>query len=130
METLEEITNRQGFMETPDKRSLALHQEVGEKRIRRGTIYMERHSRGRRSNGSQDGNRSSLRLVRGAKAQASYCYRYVGEIQVDRKRYRCRSYNYDKVWRWLELMRDRFGEYPIIRSHIPRPRVRVSGSRL
>ena len=33
---------------------------------RKGTIYTEIHNHGRRSGGSQDGNRSSMRLVKGA----------------------------------------------------------------
>lgn len=31
---------------------------------RRGCIYKELHNHGRRSNGSQDGNRSSMRMVK------------------------------------------------------------------
>ena len=93
--------------------------------MRTGTIYLERHSRGRRSSGSQDGNRGSLRLARGTKAQAAYGYRYVGEMVIDGKRYRCRSGIYDRVWRWIEHMRDRFGDVPITRSIVPRPRIRA-----
>lgn len=97
-------------------------------RLRTGTIYTEPHTRGRRSGGSQDGNRSSLRRVRGARAQAAYGYRWVAEMVVEGKRYRCRSAYYDKVWAWLEHMRDRFSNEPAKRyEHEPgaKPHVRA-----
>lgn len=97
-------------------------------RIRTVTIYTEPHNHGRRSGGSQDGNRSSLRRVRGARAQAVYGYRWVAEMVVEGKRYRCRSVYYDKVWAWLEHMRDRFSDEPVKRyEHEPgaKPHVRA-----
>ena len=77
---------------------------------RKGTIYKELHNHGRRSGGSQDGNRSSMRCVRGVGAQRCYGYRWVAEIHYHRKRYRCRSYDYDRVRTWLEQMCDRFSD--------------------
>lgn len=66
------------------------------------------HNHGRRSSGSQDGNRSSCRRVRGVGMQRCYGYRWVGEIVYQRKRYRCRSYSYRVVRRWLDGMCARF----------------------
>lgn len=80
--------------------------------VRQGTIYKEAHNHGRRSGGSQDGNRSSLRRVRGAGAQKVYGYRWVGEIYVHGKRYRCRSYDYSRVEAWLYDMREKFSAIP------------------
>ena len=76
--------------------------------IRKGTIYSEIHNHGRRSSGSQDGNRSSMRHVRGVGMQRCYGYRWVAEIQYHGKRYRCRSYSYSTVRSWLNQMCDRF----------------------
>ena len=75
---------------------------------RHGTIYTEQHNHGRRSGGSQDGNRSSMRLVKGAGMQRCYGYRWVAEFSYHRKRYRIRSYDYSKVRQWLDQMIDRF----------------------
>lgn len=47
---------------------------------RRGCIYKELHNHGRRSGGSQDGNRSSMKLVKGAGMKRCYGYRWVAEI--------------------------------------------------
>ena len=69
-----------------------------------GTIYSELHNHGRKSNGSQDGNRSSMRRVRGVGMQRCYGYRWVAEITIHRKRYRCRSYSYNRVREWLDGM--------------------------
>jgi hypothetical protein len=80
--------------------------------VRQGTIYKEPHNHGRKSGGSQDGNRSSLRRVRGAGAQRVYGYRWVGEIYVHGKRYRCRSYDYNQVVAWLNDMREKFRNIP------------------
>ncbi len=79
---------------------------------RHGTIYTEIHNHGRRSGGNQDGNRCSLRRVRGAGVQRVYGYRFVGEISVHGKRYRCRSYDYNKVVAWLEDMREKYSDIP------------------
>lgn len=79
---------------------------------RRGTIYSELHNHGRRSGGSQDGNRSSLRLVKGVGAQRCYGYRWVAEICVHGKRYRCRSYDYNQVVAWLDDMSEKFSGIP------------------
>lgn len=75
-----------------------------------GTIYTEMHNHGRRSNGSQDGNRSSVRLTKGVGMTRCYGYRWVAEIQYHRKRYRCRSYSFTKVRAWLDEMTARFSE--------------------
>lgn len=77
---------------------------------RKGTIYKEMHNHGRRSSGSQDGNRSSMSRVRGVGMQRRYGYRWVAEIYFQRKRYRCRSYDYKKIKTWLDQMRDRFSD--------------------
>lgn len=58
----------------------------------RGSIYYEMTNKGRRS----------VKYVRGAKPV--YCYRWVAEITVHYKRYRCRSQSYDKVRAWLNDM--------------------------
>lgn len=73
-------------------------------RQRKGCIYMELHNHGRKSNGSQDGNRSSMRLVKGVGMSRSYGYRWVAEITYKRKRYRCRSYSFNVVRSWLDGM--------------------------
>ena len=77
---------------------------------RKGTIYTEIHNHGRRSGGSQDGNRSSMRRVRGVGVQRCYGYRWVAEISYHGKRYRCRSYDYSRVRAWLDQMSDRFSD--------------------
>lgn len=77
---------------------------------RKGTIYTEIHNHGRRSGGSQDGNRSSMRRVRGVGMQRCYGYRWVAEITYHGKRYRCRSYDYSRVRAWLDQMCDRFND--------------------
>lgn len=77
---------------------------------RRGCIYKELHNHGRRSNGSQDGNRSSMRLVKGAGVQRCYGYRWVAEIMYERQRFRYRSYSYQVVRDWLNGMIDCFSE--------------------
>lgn len=78
--------------------------------VRTGTIYTEVHNHGRRSGGSQDGNRSSMRRVRGVGMQRCYGYRWVAEIMYHGKRYRCRSYDYSRVRAWLDQMCDRFND--------------------
>ena len=75
-----------------------------------GTIYTEMHNHGRRTNGSQDGNRSSVQFTKGAGMTRRYGYRWVAEIQYHRKRYRCRSYSFTKVRAWLDEMTARFSE--------------------
>lgn len=79
--------------------------------VRHGTIYTEIHNHGRRSGGSQDGNRSSMRRVRGVGMQRCYGYRWVAEITYHGKRYRCRSYDYSRVRAWLDQMCDRFNDH-------------------
>ena len=74
----------------------------------KGCIYKEMHNHGRKSSGSQDGNRSSMRLVKGVGMQKQYGYRWVAEIRVHNQRLRCRSYSYDKVCDWLEEMRAKY----------------------
>lgn len=73
-----------------------------------GTIYTELHNHGRRSNGSSDGNRTSVRFVKGVGMTRSYGYRWVAEIHYKKKRYRCRSYSFTKVRSWLDEMSARF----------------------
>lgn len=71
---------------------------------RKGTIYSEYHNKGRRQGGGVGGSvlRKGVGLVRGCQ------YRWVAEISYHRKRYRCRSYHYERVRSWLESMREKF----------------------
>ena len=77
---------------------------------RSGCIYKELHNHGRRSNGSSDGNNCSLRRVKGVGMVKVSGYRWVGEMTVNRKRYRCRSYDRSKVEAWLNDMREKYGD--------------------
>ena len=78
--------------------------------VRKGCIYLEYHNKGRKHGGSADGNRSSMRFVRGVGMQRAYGYRWVGEIMYKRKRYRIRSYDYNNVRTWLTAMSERFSD--------------------
>lgn len=71
-------------------------------KIRTGFIYSEMTNKGR----------CSSRLVRGAKP--IYCFRWVGEITVNGKRYRKRSTSRNNVEFWLENMRNRFASVPVL----------------
>lgn len=71
---------------------------------------MELHNHGRRSSGSSDGNRSSVRFVKGAGMKRQYGYRWVAEIYYNKVRYRCRSYDYRRVRAWLDDMIERFSD--------------------
>lgn len=77
---------------------------------RSGCIYKELHNHGRRSNGSSDGNACSLRRVNGVGMVKVSGYRWVGEMMVNRKRYRCRSADKSKVEAWLNDMREKYGD--------------------
>lgn len=79
--------------------------------IRKGAIYKELHNHGRRSSGSQDGNRSSLRFVKGVGASRCWGYRWVAEINYKNKRYRCRSYCFGRVFGWLQGMKAIFNDF-------------------
>ena len=79
-------------------------------RVYSGTIYSELHNRGRRSSGSADGNRSSVRMVRGVGMVHAYGYRWVAEITYRRHRYRCRSHSFSRVREWLDGMCARFND--------------------
>lgn len=59
---------------------------------RKGCIYSEFTNKGR----------CSTRYVRGCKPV--YCFRWVGEIVINRKRYRFRSTKYENVMFWLDMM--------------------------
>ncbi|MDE7440913.1 MAG: hypothetical protein K2M69_01950 [Muribaculaceae bacterium] len=61
-------------------------------RERTGTIYSEMTNKGR----------SSVRYKRGC--EPIYCFRWVGEITINGKRYRCRSANRANVEAWLDSM--------------------------
>lgn len=78
------------------------------KRWYHGTIYTELHNKGKRRNGNNDGNRSSVRFVKGVGMQRKYGYRWVAEIHYKRHRYRLRSYSYSRVRNWLDEMVARF----------------------
>lgn len=81
--------NDTAMSETQDGyRTIAIKQ----KRKRRGTLYSEFTNKGR----------SSVRYVRGAKPV--YCFRWVAEIQINGKRHRMRSTNYDNCRAWLNDM--------------------------
>lgn len=56
--------------------------------------------------------RCSTKYVRGAKP--IYCFRWVAEISVNGKRYRKRSTSRNSVEFWLENMRNRFADVPIM----------------
>ena len=71
-------------------------------RKRTGTLYSEMTNKGR----------SSVRYVRGARPV--YCFNWVGEIMVNGKRYRKRSPSKNDVVFWLENMRARFADVPIL----------------
>lgn len=73
---------------------------------RKGTIYTECHNKGRRRKGGVGGCvlRKGVGLVR------SHQYRWVAEISYHGKRYRCRSYHYDRVYSWLMGMREKFND--------------------
>lgn len=71
-------------------------------RERTGTIYSEMTNKGR----------CSTKYVRGAKP--IYCFRWVAEITVNGKRYRKRSASRNDVEFWLETMRNRFADEPIL----------------
>lgn len=73
---------------------------------RKGTIYTEYHNKGRRYGGGVGGSvlRKGVGLVRG------HQYRWVAEISYHNKRYRCRSYSYDRVYSWLMDMREKFND--------------------
>jgi hypothetical protein len=68
---------------------------------RHGTIYSEMTNKGR----------CSTKYVRGARP--IYCFRWVAEIKVHGKRYRCRSSNFIKVRRWLDDQIIRWADEPI-----------------
>lgn len=71
-------------------------------RTRTGFIYSEMTNKGRRS----------TKYVRGAKP--IFCFRWVAEIQVNGKRYRKRSSSRNDVEFWLENMRNRFADEPLL----------------
>lgn len=76
-------------------------------RTYKGCIYSELHNRGRnKRGGSSDGNSCSRRLVKGVGMVDSYKYRWVAEITIHGKRYRCRSAHYNVVRDWLNQMID------------------------
>lgn len=77
---------------------------------RSGCIYKELHNHGRRSNGSSDGNACSLRRVKGVGLMRVSGYRWVGEMTVFGKRFRCRSSDKSRVEKWLQDMRDKYGD--------------------
>lgn len=71
-------------------------------KIRTGIIYSEMTNKGR----------CSTKYVRGAKP--IYCFRWVGEITVNGKRYRKRSASRNDIEFWLENMVARFADEPIL----------------
>lgn len=73
---------------------------------RKGCIYSEFHNRGRNRNPSVGGSvlRKGVGLIRGGSM------RWVAEISYHGKRYRCRSYYYDRVEAWLKDMREKFND--------------------
>lgn len=74
---------------------------------RTGTIYSEMTNKGR----------CSTKLVKGAKP--IYCFNWVGEIQVNGKRYRKRSKNYGTIVFWIEKMLTVHGELVVRWSDKP-----------
>lgn len=73
---------------------------------RKETIYKECHNKGRRRNGGVGG----CALRKGAGLVRSLQYRWVAEISYHGKRYRCRSYHYERVRNWLMGMREKFSD--------------------
>lgn len=76
--------------------------QINMSRERTGIIYSEMTNKGR----------YSTKYVRGAKP--IYCFRWVAEITVNGKRYRKRSTSRNVVEFWLENMRNRFVDEPIL----------------
>lgn len=72
------------------------------KQQRTGCIYSEMTNKGR----------CSAKYTRGSKP--IYCFRWVGEISVNGKRYRKRSASKNDIEFWLENMRNRYNDEPII----------------
>lgn len=81
---------------------------------RHGYIYSEMTNHGR----------CSTKLVKGA--PPVYCFRWVGEIMVNGKRFRFRSTNRDNVEAWLEDMRRKYADVPVITGARAHKRMRVS----
>ncbi len=76
---------------------------------RTGCIYKEPHNHGRRSSGSSDGNACSYHRVKGVGMVRISGYRWIGEMTVNRKRYRCRSHDRSRVEAWIADMREKYG---------------------
>lgn len=74
-------------------------------RVYKGTIYTEYHNKGHKNRGSGVGG---ARFIRGVGYRRGSQYRWVAEITYHGKRYRCRSYYYERVYAWLEAMRQKF----------------------
>lgn len=75
----------------------------------KGCIYTEYHNKGKHYKGTL--------FRRDPHSNPNYlsgCFRYVAEIHYHGKRYRCRSHIYERVFRWLQDMRNKFNEFPII----------------
>lgn len=93
-----------------DKHDVGIHYtSLKQRRGRRtGTIYQEiqRNMKGR----EQRGRGSAGRVVRGVGFVKQERIRWVGEITASYKRYRYRSTDYQKVVRWLDVMRNRLEE--------------------
>lgn len=68
---------------------------------RQGCIYKELHNHGRTPTGR------GVRRVRGVGTSRVSGYRWVAEISYFGKRYRCRSYNFNRVAVWLSDMREK-----------------------
>ena len=73
---------------------------------RMGTIYSEYHNHGKRRDSGVGGSvlRKGVGLVRSTQR------RWVAEISYHGKRYRCRSYFYERVYSWLLDMREKFND--------------------
>ena len=70
-----------------------------------GCIYKELHNHGH----NRGGTPTSLQFVRGVGA-VHRGYRWVAEMMVWWKRYRCRSYDRSKVEAWLRDMQLKYGD--------------------
>ncbi len=66
---------------------------------RTGCIYSEMTNKGR----------SSVKYIRGCKPR--YCFNWVGEIVINRKRYRKRNKSRAVIERWIEEMKVRYGKF-------------------
>lgn len=74
---------------------------------RTGCIYEEETNDGKHR---REGGMASVRYVRGVGCMTGKKRRWMGEITVNRKRYRFRSTNLSNVQWWVRSMVDKYGD--------------------